>query len=67
FPKNGIGLFIGKQHANIKRTQAEYNLKSLYFDKNDDLIAVARVSDYDWTLVEKMIEKACKRKYKPKK
>ncbi|CAF1020380.1 unnamed protein product, partial [Rotaria magnacalcarata] len=67
FPKDGIGLFIGKQGANIKCTQAEYNLKSLYFDKNNDLIAVAPVSDYDWTLVEKMIEKACKRKYKPKK
>jgi len=64
FPKNGIGLFIGKQHTNIKRTQAEYHLKSLYFDKYNTLIAVAPTSDYDWTPVEKMIEKACKRKYK---
>jgi len=64
FPKNGIGLFIGKQHANIKRTEAEYNLKSLYFDQYNTLIAVAPTSDYDWTPVEKMIETACKRKYK---
>jgi hypothetical protein len=64
FPKNGIGLFIGKQHANIKRTQDEYHLKSLYFDKYNTLIAVAPTSDYDWTPVEEMIEKACKRKYK---
>jgi len=63
FPKNGIGLFIGKQHANIKRTQAEYQLKSLYFDHNT-LIAVAPTSDYDWTPVEKMIDTARQRKYK---
>ncbi|CAF1373586.1 unnamed protein product [Adineta ricciae] len=64
FPKNGIALFIGKQHVNIKRTQAEYNLKSLYFDKYDTLIAVASTNDYDWTPFEKMIETARKRKYK---
>jgi hypothetical protein len=65
FPINGIGLFIGKQHANIKRTQAEYQLKSLYFDEYNHLIAVAPTSDYDWTPVENMIEIARKRKYKP--
>ena len=64
FPKNGIALFIGKQHANIKRSQVEYNLKSLYFDKHDTLIAVAFTKDYDWTPFEKMIEAARKRKYK---
>ncbi len=64
FPKDGIGLFIGKQHANIKLTQVEYQLKSLYFDKDNTLIAVAPTSDYDWTSVEDMIEKARKRKYK---
>jgi hypothetical protein len=63
FPIDGIGLFIGKQHANIKRTQAEYQLKSLYFDHNT-LIAVAPTSDYDWTPVEKMIDTARQRKYK---
>ncbi len=66
FPKDGIGLFIGKQHANIKRTQDECNLKSLYFD-NNTLIAVAPTSDYDWAPVEKIIETACKRKYKSQK
>ena len=64
FPKNGIGLFIGKQHATIKLTQAEYQLKSLYFDRYNTLIAVALTSDYDWTSLEQMIEKASKRKYK---
>jgi hypothetical protein len=64
FPKNGIGQFIGKEHTNIKRTQAEYHLKSLYFDKYDALIGVAPTSDYDWTPIEKIIEQACKRKYK---
>jgi hypothetical protein len=67
FPKAGIALFIGKQHANIKRIQDEYNLKSLYFDKYNTLIAVAPTSDYDWIPVEKIIEKACKRKYKSQK
>ncbi|CAF3967962.1 unnamed protein product [Rotaria sp. Silwood1] len=67
FPKDGIGLFIGKEHANIKRIQAEYQLKELYFDSYDVLIAVASSSDYDWTLVEQMIEKARKAKYKPQK
>jgi hypothetical protein len=67
FPKDGIGLFIGKQHANIKHTQAEYNLKALYFDEYNTLIAVAPTSDYDWTPVEKMIETARKRKYKSQK
>jgi hypothetical protein len=64
FPKNGIGLFIGKQHTNIKRTQAEYQLKLLYFDEYNALIAVAPTSDYDWTPVEKMIDTARQRKYK---
>jgi hypothetical protein len=66
FPINGIGLFIGKDHANIKHTQAEYQLKSLYFDQSNTLIAVAPTGDYDWTPVEKVIEAACKRKYKSK-
>ncbi|CAF1100236.1 unnamed protein product [Didymodactylos carnosus] len=65
FPKDGIGLFIGEQHANIKLIQAEYQLKSLYFDEHNTLIAVAPTSDYDWTSVERMIENARKRKYKP--
>ncbi|CAF0919480.1 unnamed protein product [Adineta steineri] len=65
FPYNGIGRFIGKQGVNIKRIQAEYHLKSLYFDKNNNLIAVAPTIDYDWTSVVKMIEEACKKKYKP--
>ena len=65
FPKDGIPHFIGKFHANIKRIQAEYHLKFLYFDKNNALIAVAPTSDYDWIPVEKVIETASKRKYKP--
>jgi hypothetical protein len=66
FPTNGIGLFIGKEHVNIRRTQAEFKLTSLYFDKGNILIAVAPTSDYDWTPVEAMIEKARKRKYETK-
>ena len=66
FPMNGIGLLIGKEHVNIKRAQEEYKLKSLYFDKGNMLIAVAPKSDYDWTWVEGMIEKARQRKYKTK-
>ena len=66
-PLNGIGLFIGKEHVNIKRTQTEYQLKSLYFDQHSTLIAVAPTSDYDWTSVEEMIEKARTRKYRSKK
>ena len=63
FPRDGIGLFIGTQHTNIKRLKAEYHLKSLYFDQNQTLIAVAPTSDYDWTSFENMIETARKRKY----
>lgn len=66
FPVDGIGLFIGKQGANIKNTQAEYHLKSLYFNSYKDLVAVAPTRDYDWKLFEEMIEKVCKRKYKSK-
>ncbi|CAF3797042.1 unnamed protein product [Rotaria sp. Silwood1] len=40
FPKDGIGLFIGKEHANIKRIQAEYQLKELYFDSYDVKVLV---------------------------
>jgi hypothetical protein len=64
FPRDGIGLFIGKQHANIKGIQAEYHLQSLYFDEYKNLIAVAPTGNYDWTPVEKMIDTACQRKYK---
>ncbi|UJR11583.1 hypothetical protein I4U23_015763 [Adineta vaga] len=64
FPKNGIGIFIGKQHVNIKRTQTEYNLITLYFDKSGSLIAVPPSADYNWTMFENMLEKAQKRKYK---
>ena len=67
FPVDGIGLFIGKQHANIKRTQTEHQLKSLYFNEYNHLIAVAPSSDYDWTAFEKIIETARKRKYKSQK
>ena len=66
FPLDGIGLFIGKQFVNIKHTQAEHQLKSLYFDKNNQLIAVAPTRDYDLTAFEKTTEIARKRKYKSK-
>lgn len=66
FPKDGIGLFIGKQYTNIKRIRAEHQLKDLYFDEYKSLIAIAPTSDYDWTPLEKMIEAARKRKYKSK-
>lgn len=64
FPVDGIGLFIGKQHTNIKSTQAEYQLSSLYFDQNNTLVAVAPTTNYDWKPLEKRIEAARKRKYK---
>ena len=62
-PFNGIGIFIGKQHENINRTKNEYNLKSLRFDQNNNLIAVAPTKDYDWTQFNNMIENVRKRKY----
>ena len=63
FPKEVIGRFIGKLGENSKRVQAEHHLKSLYFDQNDTLIAVAPTNDYDWTQVEEVIETARKRNY----
>jgi hypothetical protein len=67
FPADGIGVFIGEQHTNIKRIQEEYQLRSLYFDQNNTLVAVAPTREYDWAPVEKMIEAARKRKYKSSK
>lgn len=66
FPPDGIGLFIGKQHTNIKRIQAEHQLKSLYFDRYQHLIAIAPSRDYDWTPLEQTVEIARKRKYRSK-
>lgn len=64
FPKEGIPHFIGKLGVNIKRVQAEHNLKSMYFDNNDTLVAVPSSDDYNWAPVEEVIETARKRKYK---
>lgn len=66
FPSDGIGIFIGKQGVNIKRIQAEYQLKSLHFDQSNYLIAVPSTNDYDWAPFETMVEIAQKRKYRTK-